>query len=65
MSNPYYEAIDKMEKAGVDRDYILGWASAYYQNPPREEQRVTDAYSAGYEKGAARDTSGFEAWVKK
>ncbi|MBZ0071074.1 MAG: hypothetical protein WCY26_01165 [Thiohalobacteraceae bacterium] len=65
MSNPYYEAIDKMEKAGVDRDYIVGWAGAYNQNPPREEQRASDAYTAGYEKGKARDASGFEAWVKK
>lgn len=65
MSNPYYEAIDKMEKAGVDADYILGWASAYYQNPPREEQRLNDAYNAGYEKGKAKDGSGFEAWKKK
>ncbi len=65
MSNPYYEAIDKMEKAGVNKDYILGWASAYTQNPPREEQRANDAFNAGYEKGKAKDASGFESWVKK
>jgi hypothetical protein len=65
MSNPYYEAIDKMEKAGVDGEYIQGWASAYYQNPMREEQRLNDAYKAGYEKGKAKDASGFEAWKKK
>lgn len=65
MNNPYYEAIDKMEKAGVDAEYISGWASAYYLNPMREEQRQNDAYTAGYEKGKAKDASGFEAWKKK
>jgi hypothetical protein len=63
--NPYYDAITKMEKAGVDPEYISGWASAYYLNPKREEQRVNDAYNAGYEKGLEKDASGFESWVKK
>jgi len=63
--NPYYDAITKMEKAGVDPEYISGWASAYYLNPKREEQRVNDAYHAGYEKGLEKDASGFESWVKK
>jgi hypothetical protein len=63
--NPYYDAITKMEKAGVDPEYISGWASAYYLNPKREEQRVNDAYNAGYEKGVEKDASGFESWVKK
>jgi len=65
MSNPYYDAIAKMEKAGVDPNYIQGWAGAYYHNPLREEQRLNDAYTAGYEKGQAHDATGFEAWVKK
>lgn len=63
--NPYYDAITKMEKAGVDPEYISGWASAYYLNPKREEQRLNDAYNAGYEKGMEKDASGFESWVKK
>jgi hypothetical protein len=63
--NPYYDAITNMEKAGVDPEYISGWASAYYLNPKREEQRVNDAYNAGYEKGMEKDASGFESWVKK
>ncbi|MBI5040962.1 MAG: hypothetical protein HZB57_07135 [Gammaproteobacteria bacterium] len=63
--NPYYDAITKMEKAGVDPEFISGWASAYYHNPKREEQRVNDAYNAGYEKGLEKDGSGFESWVKK
>jgi hypothetical protein len=63
--NPYYEAIDKMEKAGVDPEYISGWASGYTLNPKREEQRSNAAYEAGYEKGLAKDATGFESWVQK
>jgi len=31
----------------------------------REEQRLNDAYKAGYEKGKEKDATGFEAWKKK
>lgn len=65
MSNPYYNTITAMEKAGVDPEYINGWASGYSLNPKREEQRLTPAYEAGYEKGQAKDATGFESWVKK
>lgn len=61
----YYEAIDKMETLGVDREYIQGWIGGYMQNPKREEQRVTEAYEAGYEDGENKDTSHFEEWLKK
>ncbi|WP_297529247.1 Alvin_2107 family globule sulfur oxidation protein [Thiohalobacter sp.] len=61
----YYDAVTKMEQAGVDEDYIIGWESGYWLNPEREEQRVTEAYEAGYEKGKAKDPTGFEAWIKK
>jgi hypothetical protein len=60
----YYEAIDKMEKSGVDKEYIQGWIGGYLQNPKREEQRVTDAYEAGYEAGENRDASSFEEWAR-
>ncbi len=63
-NNPYYEAISKMEQAGVDADYINGWACGYLLSPKREEQRLTEAYEAGYAKGLEKDPSGFEAWVK-
>jgi len=65
MNNSYYEAIDKMEKAGVQREYILGWASGYLQNPKLEEQRVTDAYEAGYEDGINKKADNFNSWVQK
>lgn len=65
MSNAYYETVTKMEKAGVDPEYIQGWEGGYLHNPKREEQRVNDAYNAGYEDGLAQKTDGFQTWVKK
>jgi len=65
VSSTYYETIDKMEKAGVDPEYINGWASGFLHNPKREEQRANDAYDAGYAHGLEQDAGGFQAWVKK
>lgn len=65
MSNAYHEAIDRMEKSGVDPEYINGWACGYLHNPKREEQRVNAAYEAGYAHGLKRDVSGFQAWIRK
>lgn len=65
MANVYYEAIDKMEKQKVDAEYINGWASGYLRNPKREEQRITEAYEAGYTDGMAGKTDGFHTWVRK
>ncbi len=61
----YYDAVKKMEEAGVHPDYIIGWQSGYWLNPEREEQRVTEAYEAGYAKGKEKDASGYEEWVQK
>jgi hypothetical protein len=60
----YNQATTKMEEMGVDVDYILGWQGGFLLHPKREEQRVTDAYSAGYEDGKARNTDNFGNWVK-
>jgi len=65
MSNVYYETIDKMEKSGVDKEYINGWAGGFLHNPKREEQRVNKAYEAGYNDGTAKKADGYKAWVKK
>lgn len=65
MNQEYYQAVVKMEKAGVDAEYVLGWEGGYVLNPPREEQRVTDAYEAGYEDGKARNADNFKEWIKK
>jgi antibiotic biosynthesis monooxygenase (ABM) superfamily enzyme len=53
-----------MEKAGTDPEYVLGWQCAYLHNPKREEQRLTDAYNAGYEDGGTQKMNGYTAWIK-
>ncbi len=55
MDKMYYETIDKLEKMGVDREYIQGWIGGYLENPKREEQRITEAYEAGYDDGTAKE----------
>ncbi len=61
----YHEACTTMEKMGVDPEYLLGWQNGYWLHPTREEQRVNDAYDAGYGDGKARNTGDFGKWVKK
>ncbi len=56
MDQMYYDTLTKLEKDGIDAEYINGWASGYLHNPEREEQRVTDAYKAGYEDGKEKNT---------
>ncbi len=65
MSNPYYDAVTKMESAGVDPEYILGWQSGYLLSPAREEQRASEAYQAGYEKGTEKNAGGYQDWIKQ
>jgi hypothetical protein len=64
MNQDYYNAVTKMEEAGVDPEYIIGWEGGYVLNPPREEQRVTDAYEAGYEDGKEKNADNFSKWAK-
>ena len=59
----YYESVDRMEKLKVDREYVQGWIGGYMKNPRREEQRVSEAYDAGYEDGENQDDSNFERWI--
>ncbi len=63
ISNPYYDATDKMEKAGVNPDYILGWQSGYTHNPEIEEQNRNEVYEAGYADGKARNSDGYADWT--
>ena len=58
----YYDTVDKLEKMQIDRDYIQGWMGGFLHNPKREIQRVTDAYSAGYDDGLNGVTTQAEAW---
>ena len=65
MGSAYYDAIDGMEKKQVDPEYINGWASGYLRNPKREQQRVNEAYEAGYAAGLEKKAGGYEAWIRK
>ena len=65
MNTPYYDAIDQMQKKDVDPEYINGWACGFLHNPKREEQRLNEAYEAGYAHGLENNAAGFGAWLKK
>ena len=60
MDKFYYEAIDRMQKMKVDRQYLLGWIGGYMRNPKVEEQRRTESYAAGYDDGANKDTANLQ-----
>jgi hypothetical protein len=53
-----------MEETQVQEEYILGWQGGFLGHPQREEQRVTEAYEAGYTDGSAHSTENFANWVK-
>jgi hypothetical protein len=65
MNMTYYETVTKLEKMGAEREYIQGWVGGYLHNPKREEQRITDAYSAGYDDGMKGGIEHAQTWVKK
>ena len=62
MDQAYRDATTKMEEMGVQLEYIIGWQGGYLGHPEREEQRLTDAYSAGFEDGQEKNTDNFENW---
>jgi hypothetical protein len=64
MNQAYRDAITQMEEMQVQEEYILGWQGGFLGHPQREEQRVTEAYEAGYTDGSARSTENFANWVK-
>jgi len=61
----YYRTVDDMQKRGVDPEYIQGWIGGYMGNPPREEQRLTEAYENGYRDGKQALTDNVESRVTK
>ncbi|MEK6551139.1 MAG: hypothetical protein AABZ50_05840 [Pseudomonadota bacterium] len=65
MNQIYRDTIDAMEKKGVNPEYLNGWACGFLHNPKREEQRLNEAYDAGFKDGWDKKTDGFTAWVKK
>jgi len=64
MDSTYHDFTVEMESKNVDPEYIQGWQGGYVCNPEREEQRVTDAYSAGYEHGLEKKTDGYADFVQ-
>ena len=64
MNQEYYDTVVKMEAAGTDSEYVQGWQGGYLVNPEREEQRLTEAYEAGYEDGKEHVLDGFDKWAK-
>ena len=63
MDQTYYDAVTKMEQMGVNEDYVMGWQSGYLQLPQREEQRVTEAYEAGFADGEEKTLDNLSDWV--
>ena len=51
MNDEYFKKVSELEEMGVSDDYIIGWQTGYQNSPKVEEQRLSDAYEAGYEDG--------------
>jgi hypothetical protein len=64
MNQTYYDAVTKMEELGVDEEYIQGWQAGFLQNPKREEQRITEAYEAGFADGEEKSMENFSTWAR-
>jgi len=62
MNTEYHDFTVKMESEGVNPEYIQGWQGGYVNNPEREEQRVNEAYSAGYEAGLEKKMDDYDDW---
>ena len=60
----YHDHVDAMEKAGVDPEYVQGWQGGFLVNPKREEQRVTEAYDAGFNDGTERNMDNYKKFAK-
>lgn len=63
MNQAYRDAITKMEEMNVNSEYILGWQGGFLGHPKREEQRVNEAYDAGFEDGEEKSTDNFGSWT--
>ncbi len=63
MNQAYRDAVTKMEEMQVNPEYVLGWQGGFLGHPKREEQRLTEAYEAGYEDGAVKTSDNFANWL--
>jgi hypothetical protein len=59
----YHSTLKTMQEAGASKAYCHGWATGALGNPPLEEQRITDDYTAGYEDGKNGQTDGYKRFV--
>ncbi len=64
MNQDYRDAVTLMEEKNVQKEYILGWQGGFLGHPQREEQRLTEAYEAGYNDGSAKSTENFDNWIE-
>ena len=65
MNQAYRDAISQMEEMNVQAEYLLGWQGGFLGHPLREEQRITEAYQAGYDDGQEKSTENFANWIEK
>ena len=65
MNQAYRDAISQMEELNVQAEYMLGWQGGFLGHPLREEQRITEAYQAGYDDGQEKSTENFSSWIEK
>lgn len=64
MNQAYRDATTQMEDMNVQQEYILGWQGGFLGHPEREEQRLTEAYQAGFADGGDKSTENFANWVE-
>ena len=62
MTNQYYETISQLQQQNTNAEYVTGWVTGFLGNPKLEEQRITDAWEAGYEDGQAKNTENASKW---
>ena len=64
MNQAYRDAVTQMEEMKVQQEYILGWQGGFLGHPEREEQRLTEAYQAGFTDGGTKSTENFANWIE-
>ena len=64
MNQDYRDAVTQMEEMKVQLEYILGWQGGFLGHPAREEQRLTEAYQAGFTDGGDKSTENFANWIE-
>jgi hypothetical protein len=62
MNQAYRDGTTQMESMNVQSEYIIGWQGGFLGHPKREEQRLTDAYEAGFNDGGEKSTDNFDDW---